>query len=205
MLRDNGWLCGFRVDDMDGPQVSAHPVASYADGATPFIQDISNVSTEVITTKAQRTANYVHHGWSVGAIATISPWTSSRIDATNRHNAEGVWITRRTLATRLRVQVLLQDLAPTPEFVTAVEAALGLPTRFERFQAVYLALSRWGDVVPLEIEMGSSLALTDTEANLAQRQLRITASRIYPRSRQQTYLERGLPIMWDGMMGRGLR
>ncbi|CAE6448413.1 unnamed protein product [Rhizoctonia solani] len=168
ILRDSSWLCGFRVDDMDGPQVSARQVASYADGATPFIQDMNSVSTEVITTENQRTANYVHQGWSIGAIATISPWTSSRIDAANRHNAEGAWVTRRTLVTRLKVQVLLQDLAPAPEFVAAIEAALGLPTRFERFQGVYLALSRWGDVVPLGLEIGSSLALTDTETNLTQ-------------------------------------
>ncbi|KAJ1300767.1 hypothetical protein OPQ81_002410 [Rhizoctonia solani] len=166
-LHDSGWLCGFRVDDMDRPQVSALKVASYRYGTTPFIQEMNNVSTEIVTTRNQRAANYVHQGWSVGAVETISPWTSSRIDAANRHNAEGTWITRKTLVARLRVQVLLRDLIPRPEFVAAVEEALKLPTRFEKFQAVYDALSRWGDVVPLEMELGSSLTLTDTEANFA--------------------------------------
>ncbi|CAE6491743.1 unnamed protein product [Rhizoctonia solani] len=189
VLNNSGWLRGFRVDNFDKPQVLPHQVASYADGAAPFLEEINEVSTEVVTTCNKRESNYVHHGWSVGAIATISPWTSSRIDAANRHNTEGLWITRRTLITRLKAHVLLQDLAPAPEFVAAIEAALGLPTKFERFQGVYLALSRWGDVVPLvsvvvyysfrhreaianydykEIEMGSSLTLTDVEANLAQ-------------------------------------
>ncbi|KAG8726167.1 hypothetical protein FRC11_000692, partial [Ceratobasidium sp. 423] len=106
--------------------------------------------------------------WSNGAVATISPWTSSRIDATNLPNPEGDWVTRRTLVTRLRVQVLLEDLAPVPELVAAIEEALDRPTRFEKFQAVYGALNRWGDVVPLDIEIGTSLSLTDAKANFAQ-------------------------------------
>ncbi|CAE6495894.1 unnamed protein product [Rhizoctonia solani] len=161
-------LCGLRVDNIDGPQLSAYRVASILDGAVPFIQEMNDVLTEVITTHNQRAANYVHHGWSVGAVETVSPWTSSRIDATNRHNPGGTWITRRTLSVRLRVQVVLQDLTPAPEFVAAIEEALRLPTRFEKFQAVYHTLGRWGDVVPLEMEIGSSLTLTDTEANFSQ-------------------------------------
>ncbi|CAE6335832.1 unnamed protein product [Rhizoctonia solani] len=168
MLRDNGWLCGFRVNDMDEPQVSAHQVASYVEGATPLVQEVNDISTEIITTHSQRAANYVHHGWSVSAVETISPWTLPRIDAANRQNAEGAWITRRTLARRLRVQVLLEDLAPVPEFVTAIEEALAKSATYERFQDVYRALSRWGDVVPLEMEMGSSLSLTDSETNFNQ-------------------------------------
>ncbi|CAE6531864.1 unnamed protein product [Rhizoctonia solani] len=125
------------------------------------------IATEVIPTWNQRVANHVHQGWSARAIATISPWTSSRIHATNQHNPEGAWITRRTRVVRLRVQVSRQDLAPVPGFVAAIEEALGLSTKFERFRAVYSALSNWGDVVPLEIEIGSSLSLTDTEAGFA--------------------------------------
>ncbi|CAE6335811.1 unnamed protein product [Rhizoctonia solani] len=168
MLRRNGWLCGFRVDDMDEPQVSAHQVASYVDGAIPFIQELNSVHTEFITTHDQRAANYVHHGWSVGAVETISPWTLSRIDAKNRHNPKGDWIARRTLARRLRVQVLLEDLSPVPEFEAAIEEALRQPSTYERFRAVYHAMSRWGDVIPLGMEMGCSLTLTDKEANFNQ-------------------------------------
>ncbi|KAG8747361.1 hypothetical protein FRC11_012413 [Ceratobasidium sp. 423] len=168
ILNNNGWLCGFRVDKMDGPQALTRRVASYIDGAAPMIEETNNILTETITAHNKRESNYVHQGWSNGAVATVSPWTSSRIDATNLPNPEGDWVTRRALVTRLRVQVLLEDLVPVPEFVAAIEEALDRPTRFEKFQAVYRALNRWGDVVPLEIEMGSSLSLTDTKANFAQ-------------------------------------
>ncbi|CAE6489676.1 unnamed protein product [Rhizoctonia solani] len=164
-LKNSGWLCGFRVDNIDKPQVLPHRVALYADGETPFIEETNEMRTEVATMDNKRESNYVHHGWSAGAIATVSPWTTSRIHATNRHNSGGAWVTKKILATRLRIQVLPQDLAPVPEFVVAMEEAVSRSTRFERLQAVYHALSRWGDVVPIEIEIGFSLTLTDTEAN----------------------------------------
>ncbi|CAE6482257.1 unnamed protein product [Rhizoctonia solani] len=168
ILMNSGWLCGYRVENLTRPQVLPHQVASYIDGATPFVEETNEILSEVVTTYSKRESNYVHHGWSVGAITTISPWTLSRIHATNQKNVEGVWVTKKNLVVRCRVQVLLQDLAPVPEFVAAIEEALGRSTRFEKFQAVYHALSRWGDVVPLEIEIGSSLTSTDTEANFSQ-------------------------------------
>ncbi|CEL61513.1 hypothetical protein RSOLAG1IB_10086 [Rhizoctonia solani AG-1 IB] len=165
ILHGSGWLCGFRVDDMDGPQATARQVASYMEGGAPVIQETNSTLTEFITTHNLRAANYVHHGWSVGAIETISPWTLSRIDATNRHNEKGEWITRRTLAQRLRVQVLLEDLSPAPEFEAAIKDALQRPSSYEKFRAVYDAMNRWGDVIPLGIEIGSSLTLTDREVS----------------------------------------
>ncbi|CAE6475132.1 unnamed protein product [Rhizoctonia solani] len=153
---------------MDGPQLTTSQVASYKDGSTPLIEETNSIITEVVTTRNKRESNFVHHGWSGGAVATLSPWMSSRIHATNRHNPVGTWITRRTLAQRLTARVLAEDLVPAPEFKTAIEEALSHSTRFEKFQAVYCVLNRWGDVIPLEIELGISLSLTDTEANFAQ-------------------------------------
>ncbi|KAH7335929.1 hypothetical protein B0J17DRAFT_668392 [Rhizoctonia solani] len=168
ILKQNGWLCGLRVDNMEGPQALTSQVASYKNGSAPLVEETNSIITEVITTQNKRESNFVHHGWSAGAIATVSPWTLSRIHAANRHNAIGTWITRRTLAQRLMVRVLPEDLIPAPEFKTAIEEALSRSTIFEKFQAVYCALNHWGDVTPLEIELGTSLSLTDTESNFAQ-------------------------------------
>ncbi|KAF8750856.1 MYND finger [Rhizoctonia solani] len=140
-LRNNRWLYGFRVDNMDGPQVVALQVASYVIGSSPYIEEKNDTFVEVVNTHTKRGSNYVHHGWSIGAVATLSPWIASRIDA--------------------------EDLIATSDFQTAIEEALKRPTRFEQFHEVYRALSRWGDVVPLEVEMGYSLSLTDTEANFS--------------------------------------
>ncbi|CUA70438.1 hypothetical protein RSOLAG22IIIB_04176 [Rhizoctonia solani] len=164
----NGPLYGFRVNNMDEPQASTQQVALYVDGAAPIIQATNNSLTEVITTHSKRESNYVHHGWSVGAIATVCPWTSSRIYATNRYSPSGTWVTRRTFVQRLRVRVLPQDLAPVQEFEATIKEALSQSTKFEKFRAVHHALDRWGDVVPLEIEFGSSLSLTDLDTLFAQ-------------------------------------
>ncbi|CCO37397.1 hypothetical protein BN14_11553 [Rhizoctonia solani AG-1 IB] len=148
-LRNNGWLHGFRVDNMDGPQVVGLQVASYADGAVPYIEEKNDTFVEMVNTYTKRGSNYVHH------------------DVKNRHNAPGAWVTRRTIVSRLRVQILPEDLTAMSDFQLAIEEALKRPTRFEQFHGVYRALSRWGDVVPLDIEMGYSLSLTDTEANFS--------------------------------------
>ncbi|KDN36063.1 hypothetical protein RSAG8_11085, partial [Rhizoctonia solani AG-8 WAC10335] len=170
ILRRAGWLHGFRVDGVDEPRISAHKVASYVDGAAPFIEDsdTSNLLTDIIISKNERELNYSHRGWSLCATRTISPWTSSRIAANNQPNPVGSWYTRITKTKRIRVEVLLEDLVPAPEFEAAIEEALGHATTFKKFQAVYHVLRRWGDVVPLEIEIGSSIALSSTHLDRVQ-------------------------------------
>ncbi|KAG8755476.1 hypothetical protein FRC11_005992 [Ceratobasidium sp. 423] len=120
-------------------------VAAYVDRVALLIEAMNNILTETITTHSKRESNYVHHGWSVGTIGTFSPWTSSRTGTANHPDMGGTWITRRTLAQRLRVRVLLEDLTPVPEFEAAIEEALTHPTTvtFEKFQAVYRALGCW--------------------------------------------------------------
>ncbi|KAG8753705.1 hypothetical protein FRC11_007176, partial [Ceratobasidium sp. 423] len=116
----------------------------------------------------ERETNYIHHGWSLGAVSTISPWISSRIAVNNQPNAEGTWLTRRALVLRFRVRVSLADLVPAEGFKAEIEAALEKRTVFTKFEAVYRALHKWGDVVALEIEMGTSLVFTDLETNVHQ-------------------------------------
>ncbi|CAE6473792.1 unnamed protein product [Rhizoctonia solani] len=165
ILRRAGWLRGFRVDGVDEPRISAYKVASYVDGALPFIEDsdTSNLVTNTIISTNKRELNYFHRGWSLGATRTISPWTSSRIAANDQPNPEGMWFTRITKTKRVKLEVQLEDLIPAPEFEASIEEALEHPTTAEKFQGVYRVLSRWGDVVPLEIEIGSSIALSGAD------------------------------------------
>ncbi|EUC60503.1 jacalin-like lectin domain protein [Rhizoctonia solani AG-3 Rhs1AP] len=181
MLRRAKWLRGFRIDNAHGPQVAIQQVASCVDRATPLIEEMSDISTEIIVTSTERETNYVHCGWSIGAVRTVSPWISSRITANSQldPDAEGTWYTRMTRSKRFKIQTLLEDLAPVPEFEAAIEEALRQPTIYEKFQAVYRALARWGDVLPLEIELGSSLALSDSDMDRVQFQLPETGGRKY--------------------------
>ncbi|CAE6492404.1 unnamed protein product [Rhizoctonia solani] len=168
LLHNIGYLRGIRVNNNDGPQKLTRRVAKYVGDEPPFVEEINNFVTESITTRTERETNYVHSGWSLDATSAVTPWISSRIAAKNRPNEEGTWITRRTLVQRFRVRVSPEDLAPVPEFEAEIEAALEKSTIFQRFEAIYRALHKWGDVVPLEIEMGISSVFTDTEANMSQ-------------------------------------
>ncbi|KDN36065.1 hypothetical protein RSAG8_11087, partial [Rhizoctonia solani AG-8 WAC10335] len=168
LLRNIGYLRGIRVDSNDAPQTLMRQVATFVEDGTPIVQEINDFVTETITTKTQRQTNYIHHGWSIAAASATSPWISSRIAANNQHNSEGTWVTRRALVQRLRVRVAPRDLVPAAEFTAEMEAALKQSTIFKRFEAVYQVFHDWGDVVPLEIEMGASLAFTDLEANMSQ-------------------------------------
>ncbi|KDN36069.1 hypothetical protein RSAG8_11091, partial [Rhizoctonia solani AG-8 WAC10335] len=168
LLENIGYLRGIRVDSNDGPQNLTRRVAEFVGDAPPLVQEINDFVTESITTKTERETNYIHSGWSIAAASTISPWISSRIAANNQPDAEGTWITRRTLVQRFRVRVSPEDLVPIQEFKAEMETALNRPTIFQQFEAVYRALHKWGDVVPLEVEMGASLAFTDHEANMSQ-------------------------------------
>ncbi|CAE6516488.1 unnamed protein product [Rhizoctonia solani] len=164
-LQSTECLHGFRVDNIDGPECTTRPVAKFVGIKPPFVQEVHDILTEAVTARTEREANYVHHGWSIGAIATLSPWTMSRIAANNQPNPKGAWVTRRTLVPRLSLRLSVNELAPVPEFEDAVKEALKEPTIFGQFRAVYRVLHEWGDMA---IDMGTSLAFTDLETNMLQ-------------------------------------
>ncbi|CAE6457081.1 unnamed protein product [Rhizoctonia solani] len=168
LLRSAGWLRGFRTDDISGPRISPYQVASYEDESYPTIEEENNLSAEIIVAGTKREANYAHRGWSIDASTVTCPWTYSRFAARNQHNAEGTWYTRLIKTRRLKVEVLLTALAPAPRFEAEIKAALDQSTLFEKFQAIYRVLEHWGDVVPLEIEVGSSIALTGDRMSYVQ-------------------------------------
>ncbi|CAE6447937.1 unnamed protein product, partial [Rhizoctonia solani] len=168
--RSAGWLRGCRIDDIHRPRILPYQVASYVDGHFPSIEEDDTLFTDVIVTNTKREANYAHHGWSIDAITITCRWISPRVAARNQHNLEGTWYTRITRSKRIRVEVSLEDLAPAPAFQEDIEAALNQTTIFEKFQAIYRTLEHWGDVVPLEIELGSSTALTGDRMNDVQPQ-----------------------------------
>ncbi|KEP45212.1 jacalin-like lectin domain protein, partial [Rhizoctonia solani 123E] len=161
-------LRGFRIDDIGGPRISPYQVASYKNGAYPTIEEENDLSAEIVITSTKREANYAHRGWSNDASTATCPWTCSRFAARNQPNSEGTWYTKLTKTRRLKVEVFLKDLAPTPRFEAEIKDALDQSTLFEKFQAIYRVLEHWGDVVPLEIEVGSSMALTGDRLSYVQ-------------------------------------
>lgn len=136
-------LEGFRVDNINGPECTTRPVAKFIGSRPPFIEETHDILTETIAAKTEREVNYVHHGWSTGAIATCSPWILSRIASNNQPDPAGAWVTRRTLLRRLSIRLPAGEVAPVPEFEDAIREALKQPTVFEQFRAVYKTLREW--------------------------------------------------------------
>lgn len=122
---------------------TARPVARRKPGNPPCIREMNNVITEVITTKNEREANYVHHGWSLAALSDLSPCTLSRIGCHNQPNPDQIRVTKRTIVQRLTFLLSLKELEANPEFEAEVSTAMERPTTFGKFQALYQALHAW--------------------------------------------------------------
>lgn len=131
-------LCGFFVDDHDGPRQSARQVANREVSALLHnpIQEQNNMITKVLSTKTDRDANYAHQGWSTSAMSVTTPWIASRIAKHNRAPKEDAWITKRIVVQRLSVSLALRDVQTNPEFERDVLAALGKSSRLEKFEAL---------------------------------------------------------------------
>lgn len=119
------------------------PVAKRSSGNLPCVREMNDIITELITTKNEREANYVHQGWSLPTASLSFPWTASRISRYNQSNRDEVWITKRTIMRRLTFRILLEDLVPDPGFEADIKVALEKPTTYDRFQGVYRALHNW--------------------------------------------------------------
>ncbi|KAH7333832.1 hypothetical protein B0J17DRAFT_674281 [Rhizoctonia solani] len=149
LLQNIGHLHGIRVDSNDGPQSLSRRAAKTVGNNPPFIQEMNEYLTETISTQTERETNYIHHGWSIDATSTTNPWISSRITSRNQRNGDGVWLTRRTLVQQFCLRVSMEDLVAAPDFEAEIKAAVQKPSVFQRFEATYRALHKWGDVVPL--------------------------------------------------------
>ncbi|KAG8743392.1 hypothetical protein FRC10_012118 [Ceratobasidium sp. 414] len=147
LLDGHGCLYGIHVDAHSGPRRPKNPVARCkAEGLRykpNWIQEAENTVTEVIDTKADRHANYVHHGWSVVAATTLTPWTASRIARGQEPALPGNWTTERTTVGRITVKIPLEDIAPEPQFETEVEVALRGSTDFQKFEKLNEVFDRW--------------------------------------------------------------
>ncbi|KAF8602191.1 hypothetical protein BDV93DRAFT_217373 [Ceratobasidium sp. AG-I] len=170
LLRDAGYLYGCFIDSHDGPRQSIRKVARQAasQSVLNFIHEHKNLVTKVLLTNTDRDANFAHQGWSTSAMSVTTPWIASRIAKHNRAPKEDSWITRRMVVQRVSVNLTLRDLQPNPEFEGDVVAALGKPSRFEKFQALDEVFRTWGDVIPLALDLGVSLSITDLKANYEQ-------------------------------------
>jgi hypothetical protein len=139
-------LCGFFIDSHDGPMPSTRQVAKQKNNAqqpSKFIRELNSMTTNVLSTSTDREANFAHQGWSLSAMSVTAPWIASRIAKNNKVPEKNLWVTKRIVVRRLTVNLTLRDLEATPEFEGDVLAALGKPSKFEKFQALDEVFRVW--------------------------------------------------------------
>ncbi|KAF8593864.1 hypothetical protein BDV93DRAFT_529642, partial [Ceratobasidium sp. AG-I] len=170
LLDNNGHLFGIHVDGNDGPGWSTCQIAKRK-GTAPYplctYRETNGMVTEIIPTENDRSSNYVHQGWSKSATSTVTPWIASRIANSNRFERlnDELYITKRITLRRVSVNITLEALSPVPEFEISVADALTKSTKLLKFQALNEIFQFWGDVIALEFDLGTSLSITDRQAN----------------------------------------
>ncbi|KAF8596225.1 hypothetical protein BDV93DRAFT_572900 [Ceratobasidium sp. AG-I] len=169
-------LFGIHVDGNDGPRWSACQIGKRK-GSSPYLlctyREANAIATEIIPTKNDRGSNYVHQGWSKSAMSTVTLWIESRIANSNHFEGlnDELYITKRITLHRLSVHITLEALSPVPEFEIGVTDALTRSTKLQKFQALNEIFQFWGDVIaldeplPQEFDLGTSLSITDRQAN----------------------------------------
>ncbi|CAE6497195.1 unnamed protein product [Rhizoctonia solani] len=168
-------LRGFTLDPNDGPLRSGRqaiqkfsPKQDWSDLRKVDFSNPkdSNYSHQTDGRKAfedehsptQLDALYAHSGWPPPASLPDRPWGD--LDATPRATESSRWATRRMLVQMWSISLQVDDLTPADAFVNAVEGALACPNDVARIRALEEVFASWGDVIPLAVIVGSTVAAT---------------------------------------------
>lgn len=166
---DNSYfLKGIRIHRHDQPYVSSQPIATLA---TLLPGTISNATAspkiEVTSVTSERDSTYIQHGWTKETVA-IRP-AGTRDVAGPSHwehptpSKKITYITARHLIPRLKIRIDVEDLRPSEEFVTAINAALAQADQSSKFSELQRVLERWGHVIATHFDVGCSLSATCVE------------------------------------------
>ncbi|QRV96327.1 gag-polypeptide of LTR copia-type [Ceratobasidium sp. AG-Ba] len=165
VLRGQGFLHGIYVNDGLGPHFSDHTIAKCKLDDSGFwssrAQEQERQAIEITRTETSRDSNYAHFGWSTAALSKSTPWIKSRMARQNQSNESGLWTTKMIATRRLSVDITVDDILPVPGFRKDIEASLNKPTDYERFQGLNAVFERWGDVIAMRFELGTSITITD--------------------------------------------
>ncbi|QRV85208.1 Jacalin-like lectin domain protein [Ceratobasidium sp. AG-Ba] len=152
------------IDDGSGPRKSSAQVANFKteewSSWPAWIHELEEHTVDEISTDSERDANYVHAGWPTRAEVTVEPWLESRIARCPQPMGTGPWVTKRVSIRRLMVDIPLEELTPSSSFVAEVEEALCKFAESERFLGLREVFDKWGDVLALAFEFGTSASVT---------------------------------------------
>lgn len=159
VLRNAGFNHGIHVGMV--PCHSSAPVAVLLRSASDCVRTTEITATEDIGTTNAYDARLAHLGFPPLDELLEIPWIRARTGDWNTSAFRTrLWGTRRIQALRVVVSASLEDLEPRVYFVADVRDALSYPLDWQKFMMMEDVFDKWGDVVPLSMEIGAALVVS---------------------------------------------
>ncbi|KAG8738215.1 hypothetical protein FRC11_001554, partial [Ceratobasidium sp. 423] len=154
-------LTGVFLDPTTGPFTLSRPVAVLRDSDTDKITEINESVTEDIYPETELDAHHAVLGWPSPDRLPSKPGDVTAL-GDQRTLGTGTWASRRFMIQRVAVNLAPEDLRPVEPFVDAIETALSKETHVLQIRALQRVFATWGEVIPLNMVAGASLAVAGT-------------------------------------------
>jgi hypothetical protein len=118
------------------------------------------VDLTTTTTSNKTEASLTRLGMSQPAARTAAPLISFVDGDEPADKEQTIYITCRQSYTRVVITCDMEELRPSPAFITAIENILNLPTEERQVEGLRRVLRQWGAVFATYIELGCALVTT---------------------------------------------
>ncbi|CUA67971.1 type VI secretion system protein ImpL [Rhizoctonia solani] len=161
LLERSDFLCGVTFNGPNRPYKCSRQVSRVRSNAFYVIPGCQDVSSEELYPANELDARHMHMGWPDPSALPARPWDNTYQDA-NTTSGTRNWVSRRMIVHRWTISLRKEDMVPVEGFVQAVEAALDEPSTAAQMEALLWVFAAWGEMIPLAVIVGASLAATGT-------------------------------------------
>ncbi|CAE7183397.1 unnamed protein product [Rhizoctonia solani] len=152
-------LHGIAFGGSAGPYKCSQQVAQLRPDAISSIQLCQDIEIEDIYPANEHEARFIHLGWPSPSTLPSQSW-DILTPGTQASPPLGTWVCRRLIVHRWRISIQSKDLIAMDPFVEAVEVALENSNTSDKIRALRDVFATWGDMIPLAVVVGASLATT---------------------------------------------
>ncbi|CAE6510780.1 unnamed protein product [Rhizoctonia solani] len=154
-------ITGVYFDASTGPITASCPAVELKSPNTGKIRPISESVIEDTYPENELDANHARLGWPPLNRLPERPWGILTPRESRQLKTE-IWASRRLVIQRWTINVSPQDLSPVESLVEAVKDALSQRSIALRIRALQRVFTIWGEMIPVNVVVGASLATTGT-------------------------------------------
>ncbi|CAE6437837.1 unnamed protein product [Rhizoctonia solani] len=154
------FLTGVFLDPVTGPFTLSRPVAVFKHTDTDKSVEINECTTEDIYSHNELDAHYAQLGWPARHGLPSKPGDIASPCENQSALRSDVWASRRFMVQRVSINLSPEDLRPVEPFIDAIEEALRQDTIAYQIRALQKVFATWGELIPLNMVAGASLAVT---------------------------------------------